>query len=175
MQENINPRPRVIRHILKDDGQFPNSGLFLLIYKDAVKMPEDDSSIFKKIFESNDWKNTWVNGIFDYHHYHSITHEVLGVYAGNANVQFGGQSGIPENVSKGDVIIIPAGVAHKCNSASHDFKCIGAYPEGMDYDIRKGDPSDRHEADENIKNVKLPEADPVYGLSGPLILNWEMW
>ncbi|MEO6454326.1 MAG: cupin domain-containing protein [Ginsengibacter sp.] len=174
MQEYIDPKPEVIRHILKDDGQFPNSGLFLLIYKEAIKLPDNDSSIFKKIFKNNNWENSWLNGIYDYHHYHSITHEVLGIYKGSANVQFGGPNGIAENVSKGDVIIIPAGVAHKCNSASEDFKCIGAYPDGMDYDIKKGEPSDRPKADENIENVKLPETDPVYGLDGPLILNWEM-
>ncbi|MEO6220362.1 MAG: cupin domain-containing protein [Ginsengibacter sp.] len=175
MQQNITPQPKVIRHMLHDDGQFPNSNLFLLIYKEAIKLPDNDSSIFKKIFKSNNWTNSWLNGVYDYHHYHSITHEVLGIYEGNANVQFGGPNGIAEDVSKGDVIIIPAGVAHKCNSASDDFKCIGAYPDGNDYDIKKGEPSDRPEADENIRNVKLPDTDPVYGLTGPLILNWEMW
>jgi uncharacterized protein YjlB len=175
MQQYITPKPNIIRHILHDDGQFPNSSLFLLIYKEAIKLPGNDSSIFKKIFKNNNWKNSWLNGIYGYHHYHSITHEVLGIYKGSANVQFGGSNGIAEDVSKGDVIIIPAGIAHKCNSASDDFKCIGAYPDGKDYDIKKGEPSDRPKADENIRNVKLPDTDPVYGLSGPLILNWEMW
>lgn len=175
MQQYINPEPAVTRFILKEDGQFPNSSLFLLIYKDAIKLPgKDDSSIFKKIFESNNWSNSWLNGIYDYEHYHSNTHEVLGILKGTANVQFGGPNGIAENVSQGDVIIIPAGVAHKCNSASQDFKCIGAYPDGNDFDIKKGDASNRPQADENIRNVKLPDTDPVYGLDGPLILNWEM-
>ena len=175
MQFYINEQPQVIRHMLHDDGQFPNSNLFLLIYREAIKLPGNDSSVFKKIFQRNNWKNSWLNGIYDYHHYHSNTHEVLGIYKGRANVQFGGSNGIAEDVSKGDVIIIPAGVAHKCNSASDDFKCIGAYPDGKDYDIKKGEPSDRPKADENIRKVKLPDTDPVYGLSGPLILNWEMW
>ena len=175
MKEYINPKPEVIRHMLHDDGQFPNSSLFLLIYKEAIDLSKVDSSIFKEIFKKNNWTNSWVNGIYDYHHYHSITHEVLGVFEGNANVQFGGPKGMAEDVSKGDIIIIPAGVAHKCNSASNDFKCVGAYPEGKDYDIKKGEPGERPVADNNIKNVELPETDPVYGLEGPLILNWEMW
>lgn len=175
MQQYINPQPAVIRFILKDDGRFPNSGLFLLIYKNALILPETHAaSEIKKIFKSNNWKNSSLNGIFNYHHYHSTTHEVLGICEGFANVQFGGPHGVAENVYKGDVIIIPAGVAHKCNNSSDDFKCIGAYPDGMDYDIKKGEPSDRPKADENIENVKLPDADPVYGLDGPLILNWEM-
>ena len=175
MKETINPNPQVIKHILHDDGQFPNSSLFLLIYKDAIKLEDNDSSVFKKIFKNNNWTNSWVNGIYDYHHYHSNTHEVLGIYKGQANVQFGGPKGIAENISKGDVVIIPAGVAHKCNSASDDFKCIGAYPEGIDYDLKKGEASERPQADENIHNVKLPDNDPIYGLNGPLILNWELW
>ncbi len=175
MQQYINPKPKVLKYILKDDGQFPNSNLYLLIYKDALELPgENASSVFEDIFKTNDWNNSWMDGIFNFHHYHSNTHEVLGVYQGNANVQFGGPHGISQDVSKGDVIIIPAGVAHKCNSASDDFKCIGAYPEGKDYDVKKGEPMERPAADENINNVKLPETDPVYGLDGPLILNWEM-
>lgn len=175
MSFSINKKPRVIKHILKDDGQFPNSGLFLLIYKNAITLPETGTAlVIREIFKSNDWRNSWQNGIFNYHHYHSNTHEVLGIYEGNASLQFGGPNGIVENVSKGDVIIIPAGLAHKCNSASADFSCVGAYPEGRHFDIKKGEAADRPEADENIDAVNLPESDPVYGLDGPLILNWEM-
>lgn len=174
MQFSINEHPEIIKHILHDDGRFPNSGLFLLIYKNVIKSTLHEPSVFKEIFEGNYWKNSWDNGIYDYHHYHSITHEVLGVYKGKANVQFGGPRGIAEDVAEGDVIIIPAGVAHKCNNASDDFKCVGAYPDGRDYDIKKGEASDRPDTDKNIENVPLPDTDPVYGLEGPLILNWEM-
>ena len=175
MQQFITPEPQIIKHMLHDDGVFPNSGLFLLIYKRALILPEKDPAfVIEKIFESNDWKNTWHNGIYNYHHYHSITHEVLGVYEGNATVQFGGPGGKSEDVSKGDIIIIPAGVAHKCIEANNDFKCVGAYPEGKDYDLKKGEPSDRPKADENIKAVPLPDTDPVYGNPGPLMLYWEM-
>jgi uncharacterized protein YjlB len=52
---------------------------------------------------------------------------------------------------------------------------FGAYPDGKDYDLKKGEPADRPKADDNISKVDLPDIDPVYGLSGPLILNWEMW
>ncbi len=175
MQQFISPEPEIVKYILHDDGLFPNSSLFLLIYKQALTLSENDpASVIKKIFERNDWKNTWRNGIYNYHHYHSITHEVLGVYEGNATVQFGGPNGKSERISKGDIVIIPAGVAHKCTEADKNFKCVGAYPEGKDYDIKKGEPSDRPEADENIKSVPLPDTDPVYGKSGPIILNWEM-
>ena len=162
----------------KRNKYFPNNSLPVIIYREALellKQKNKSATIVEKIFAKNGWSNSWKNGIYDFHHYHSNTHEVLGIYEGSANVQFGGPHGIAEDVSRGDVIIIPAGVAHKCNSASDDFKCIGAYPDGKDYDIKKGTPSDRPKADENIRNVELPETDPVYGSNGPLILNWEMW
>jgi uncharacterized protein YjlB len=129
MQEYIISSPQIIKYILHDDGQFPNSSLFLLIYKGALTLPsEDAASIVEKIFETNNWKNTWRNGVYDYHHYHSNTHEALGVYEGSATVQLGGPKGRSENIEKGDVIIIPAGVAHKCLKASKDFKCVWRLP-----------------------------------------------
>jgi hypothetical protein len=52
----------------------------VLLYKGVLQLPDDDAAkTVEKIFETNKWSNAWTNGIFDYHHYHSITHEVLGV------------------------------------------------------------------------------------------------
>ncbi|MEP6594402.1 MAG: cupin [Ginsengibacter sp.] len=175
MEQYINDKPEIIKYILPGDEQFPNSSLWLLIYKNALTLPSEGAvSFIEKIFESNNWKNSWRNGIYDYHHYHSITHEVLGVYDGAATVQFGGPNGESEHILKGDIIIIPAGVAHKCLEAQSNFKCVGAYPDGNNYDMNYGKPSERPEADENIREVPLPEKDPVYGSQGPLILNWEI-
>ena len=172
----ITNKPKIIRHQLKDDGIFPNSILFLIIYKSVFDLSEQGAAEeIEDTFSKNQWTNSWRNGIYDYAHYHSITHEVLGVYSGSASVQFGGPGGIKEEISKGDVVIIPAGVAHQCISASKDFKCVGAYPNGKEYDIRKGEPADRPEADKNISNVPLPDTDPVYGTDGPLMLQWEIW
>lgn len=154
---------------------FPNSNLFILIYKNALSLPEKHAAqIVEDIFKKNNWTNSWRNGIYDYHHYHSITHEVLGVYEGSTTLQFGGPKGIIVHIEKGDVIIIPAGVAHKNVGPEKDFKCVGAYPDGKDFDIKKGDPADRPEADKNISKVPLPDIDPVYGNAGPLYNNWEM-
>jgi uncharacterized protein YjlB len=170
---HINPKPQIIRHLLKDDGVFPNSPLFLLIYKTAFD-PEmkDAENIIRNTFEKNDWSNCWKDGIYDYAHYHSITHEVLGVFSGTASVQFGGGRGVTERLSAGDVVIIPAGVAHQCIIGEDKFKCVGAYPGGMDYDIKKGLKGERPEADENIARVPIPDTDPVYGAGSYLTLEW---
>jgi uncharacterized protein YjlB len=161
----------IIRHNLKDDGTFPNNTLLpLLIYKKAIVSP--DADLIEELFESNRWVNAWRNGVYDYQHYHSTAHEVLGVVRGSARIQFGGASGVTIPLEAGDVVIIPAGVAHKSLESDDDFLVIGAYPEGQEYDIMKGDDGERPEADENIKKVELPESDPVYGVDGPLLKNW---
>jgi uncharacterized protein YjlB len=160
-------------HILTGDEIFPNNArLPLLIYKKVFKdenaeKPEE----YEKLFGVNGWFNSWRNGIFDYHHYHSNTHEVLGIYGGFAKVQFGGSKGITMQVTTGDVVLIPAGVAHKCIGASDDFKCVGAYPDGKSYDINKGLKGERPGTDKNIENVPLPQADPI-GEHGELFEYW---
>ncbi len=173
MTSSINETPEVERFIIEDDGQFPNSSLFILIYKNVFQN-ESSADAIKKTFENNNWKNSWVNGIYDYHHYHSNTHEVIAISSGNVKVLLGGAGGKENALSKGDVLIIPAGVAHKCITASEDFECVGAYPNGVSWDLKKGEDGERPEADENISAVALPDNDPVYGAEGPLALNWKV-
>jgi uncharacterized protein YjlB len=76
------------------------------------------------------------------------------------------------NIHARDVIIIPAGVAHKNLSTSADFGVVGAYPEGQDWDMNYGKPGERPKADLNIERVALPKLDPIYGASGPLLEKW---
>lgn len=168
----------VTSHILEDDGQFPNNKkLPLIVYKGALLLhPNDGPEEIQAAFEQNNWSNSWVDGIFDHHHYHSITHEVLGIVSGFADVQFGGPAGVCVELVRGDVVIIPAGVAHKNLKASDNFCCVGAYPDGKDYDIKYGKPEERPEADENIAKVPIPQKDPVYGDLGSLHECWgHLW
>lgn len=169
--QNIN----ILRHYLADDGQFPNNALLpLLVYRKVLNLPSQElSKTVIESFESNGWTSAWENGIYDYHHYHSTAHEVLAITKGSVRVQFGGPSGISLLLEPGDVIIIPAGVAHKNISGHNDFTCIGAYPEGQKYDMNYGKPGERPHSDQNIKQLPLPTSDPVYGTSGPLIKEWE--
>jgi uncharacterized protein YjlB len=165
----------IIRHFLADDGQFPNNVLLpLMVYRNALHLPEDDAAqVVLDIFESNGWTNGWENGVYDYHHYHSTAHEVLALIRGSARIQFGGSTGISILLEQGDIVIVPAGVAHKNISGHDDFSVVGAYPEGQHYDVKYGASEERPEADKNIRETALPETDPVYGMSGPLIKNWE--
>src|SRR4051812_21604080 len=99
---------------IEDDGTFPNNMLPVLFYKNVLDMPPLFPGAFiENVFKENKWKNSWKAGIFKYHHSHSITHEVFGFYKGKTTLQLGGEKGVTIEVKKGDVLIIPAGVAHK--------------------------------------------------------------
>ncbi|MBS1525919.1 MAG: cupin [Bacteroidetes bacterium] len=162
-----------IRQIhLDDDGTFPNSTLPVLFYKAALYIPAlFPAAHVKNLFESHGWSNSWDSGIFEFHHYHSITHEVLGIYSGETTLQLGGDNGVKLQIQKGDVIVIPAGVAHKNLRQENDISCVGAYPEGMDYDMNYGKAGERPATDHNIHKLPLPKTDPVYG-DGGLVQIW---
>ena len=170
----INQYQEIISELLIDDGTFPNNGkLLLLVYKNAIIIPSDHSAeSIEQVFRDNGWGGSWRNGIHPYHHYHSTAHEVLGIYSGNVTVQLGGPNGITIEGQSGDVIIIPAGVAHKNLGSSSDFRCVGAYPPGQNWDMNYGKPGERPKADENIAKVPVPKTDPVYGIDGHLVKSW---
>jgi uncharacterized protein YjlB len=167
----------IIKHYLPGDKNFPNNDLPLLIYKNALTLEqsENENAIsVERLFRKNDWRPSWRDGIYDYHHYHSTAHEVLGIYNGHAKVQFGGPLGVTQELNKGDIVVIPAGVAHKNLSCSNDFQCVGAYPTGQEYDIMYGEEDERSIAAHNVSHVLLPTHDPVFGKQGPLEKWWHV-
>jgi uncharacterized protein YjlB len=84
----------------------------------------------------------------------------------------GGPSGESFEIGKGDVLVLPAGTGHRNQGSSSDLLVIGAYPNGMPWDIRRGDPAEHDEALANIRAVPLPDADPVRGPDGALTGLW---
>jgi uncharacterized protein YjlB len=75
----------------KGDKSIPNNKLPVIIYKGIFSARGNEGAKWlEDKFAENHWKNSWRNGVFDYHHYHSNTHEVLGVYSGEALLQLGG-------------------------------------------------------------------------------------
>lgn len=161
---------KVRRTVFADDGAFPNSVLPLIAYLGVVK--DASAEAFEHIFNANGWPPQWRGSIYTYHHYHSIAHEVLGVSAGSAEVAFGGPEGEVMSLEAGDAVTIPAGVAHKLVSASEDFAVVGAYPPGADWDVLKGEPGERPDADHRIAKVRMPDTDPLEGGSGPVLTYW---
>jgi uncharacterized protein YjlB len=167
-QKNIH----VLSYTLDADDFFPNNVLPLIVYKSALELNSTPDEI-KKLLKNNLWENSWSGGVYTYHHYHSTAHEVLCVYEGNATLLFGGEKGIVILINKGDVVIIPAGVAHKNLNSSEKFKCIGAYPKGQNYDLNEGKKEEYSNAVKNIEALPLPESDPIFGMDGPLLSHWK--
>lgn len=175
-KEIVNSDPPILLFILKPNKNFPNNQLPVLIYKNAVNLPREKghaAETAQQLFRKNDWGNTWRNGIYDFHHYHSNTHECLCVVEGSVEIILGGPGGKKVEMEAGDVIIIPAGVGHKCLSASEDFLCVGGYPRGKEYNILHGKASELADALKHIQQVPLPDNDPVYSKEGFIRYYWK--
>ena len=166
--------PVVEEFLVTEDGVFPNNRMLPLLVYRKVLNPEapDLAAQVRSLLAENHWGGTWLDDIYDFHHYHSTAHEVLAICSGQAQVCFGGAHGITLTVAAGDVVIIPAGVAHKKLRSDGNFVVVGAYPQGQDYDMCYGRHGERPEADKNIVSVRLPEFDPLYGRDGPLREHW---
>jgi uncharacterized protein YjlB len=88
-------------------------------------------------------------------------------------VILGGPGGRRIKLEAGDVIILPAGVGHMSKTKSLNFFCVGAYPGGKDYDIKKGEKDELEKAVKNIKKLSIPQLDPVFGKEGFLKAHWK--
>ena len=158
---------------LPPDGDIPYNALPLLLYRHALPPELQSPSGCQALLARNQWRGNWVDGIFDYWHFHVTGHEVLGCVAGSARVGFGGDAGIAVDVSAGDVVVIPAGVGHKRLSDKRDgFTIVGGYPPGQSGAISRPGDLDRDEAARRIAGLALPRADPVLGNDGPLMRAW---
>lgn len=154
---------------LKDTGDIPNNpDLPVIVYQNVF---ENNLNIEAQ-FEQHNWTGTWTGDIYDYHHYHTNTHEVLGVKSGKATVLLGGDSGERLDLKAGDVVVLPAGTGHRKIESTEDFAVVGAYPNGTAPNLMEKDPGVRAQGLSQIKNVPVPETDPVYGENGPLLEKW---
>jgi len=155
------------------DGVVPNNPVLpLVVYRGVLPEAADPAAAFEALFAANGWPGAWRNGIYGHHHYHSTAHEVLGIATGSARVRFGGEGGKTVEVEAGDVVVIPAGVAHKREAASVDLLVVGAYPLGQRPDMCRVGAAERERALPAIAAVPLPASDPVAGAGGPLLEFW---
>lgn len=111
------------------DGSIPNSRFPVLVYRD-LEVARDPAGA-EAAFAANDWRGSWRDGVYPFHHFHSTAHEVLAIVAG-----------------------------------------VGAYPGGMSWDLRRGDPAEYEEVRANVEAVPLPHTDPVGGSAGTLPRLW---
>lgn len=168
--------PRLYR--FEDDGKTPNNPrLPLVLYRDVLRHRRglDPAALCEELFAAHGWKDSWRNGIYDFLHFHTRNHEVLGIARGEARVQFGGDKGRTLTLKAGDVVVLPAGTGHRRISASEDLLVVGAYPSsGGAYDESRPGEVDHQRALERISKVPPPARDPVYGRGGPVNDLWAM-
>ena len=159
----------------EDDGETPNNPrLPLVVYRAAVNLAgaPDPAAPFERAFARHGWSDGWRNGIHPFLHFHTATHEVLGIARGRATVEFGGAKGQVLTVEAGDVVVLPAGTGHRRIAASGDLPVVGAYPRNASFDQKRPGQVDHEKAVSAIARVPLPEMDPVHGHDGPLMALW---
>ncbi|WP_233411458.1 cupin domain-containing protein [Paraburkholderia kururiensis] len=165
-------QPETLR--LAPNDWIPNHPrLPVLVYRDAIAPSgRDPAARFEARFAQNGWPPQWRNGVYDFHHFHPSTHEVLGIAAGTARVMLGGPlpGGHEVTLRAGDVAVLPAGTGHCRIEASRDFLVVGAYPPDQGTGIsRAALDAERLAA---LERVGYPKSDPLYGAQGPLVKLW---
>ena len=157
----------------KPSGGVPNNRLPVVIYHRVIPPNVvDNADYLEHLFRSNGWPPQWRYPVYTFTHFHSNTHEALGVFAGTARLQLGGENGKIIEVKVGDVLLLPAGIGHKQISADEEFMLVGAYPPEMKADLCHDEPAQLAARTKAVIAVPLPDTDPVTGHSEGSMLVW---
>lgn len=165
---------RVLRHHIPAHGLIPNTSIQnkpLLIYQNAFSSPSISASQIESHLSSiGVVKPQWRYTMYSASHFHSTSHELLGISNGEARICFGHEDNpkkVEEILRKGDVVIIPAGVAHRLlEDLTGEFEMVGAYPVGCSWDMCYGKTGEEQKI-EKIRSLSWFNKDPLYGDDGP--------
>lgn len=164
---------RVSKHSIPSHGLLPNSSILnkpLLIYHSVFANPSA-SAIEAQLTSVGVVDPQWRYGMYPTTHFHSTTHEVLCVSSGRARLCFGGEDNperVEPTVEAGDVMVLPAGMAHRLLEDFGGFQMVGSYPKGCDWDMCYGREGEEGKT-KSIRDVKWFERDPIYGDEGPVL------
>ncbi|ROV87968.1 hypothetical protein VMCG_10668 [Cytospora schulzeri] len=164
---------RVSKHFIPSHGLLPNSSILnkpLLIYHSVFANPSA-SAIESHLTSVGIVTPQWRYGMYSTTHFHSTTHEVLCVSSGKARLCFGGEDN-PERVEPmveaGDVMVLPAGMAHRLLKDFGGFEMVGCYPKGCDWDMCYGREGEEGRV-KTIAKVEWFDQDPIYKDQGPVM------
>lgn len=143
----------------------------LMIYHGAFDATP--AQLSRRLEETGEVTPQWVYTMYSQTHFHSTTHEVLGVVAGRARLCFGGEENpqrFEPTVQCGDLIIVPAGVGHRLldDVGDEPFKMVGSYPHQKQWDMCYGRPGEEKKV-QGIRHVEWFQRDPLYGENGPAL------
>lgn len=168
----------VSRYQILAFNRFPNTsiqGKPLFIYHTASRNPtatQIESHLITVGVVTPSWRYT----MYSTSNFHSNTHEILSVSAGSATLCFGGENDLDRVrlvVERGDVIVAPAGLAHRLGQDKGDHSMVGSYPRGQSWEMYYGR---KYEAEKEkvIKNLEWFDKDPRYGDKGSAIHTWRI-
>lgn len=163
---------RVSQYQIPAFKRIPNTsiqGKPLLIYHSAFQgsAAQIENHLQSVGVVSPQWRYT----MYSTSHFHSTTHEVLSVCSGSAKLCFGGEENPRRTepvVQTGDVIVVPAGVAHRLLEDQGGFQMVGSYPVGKHWDMCYGFEGEESKVKE-INNLDWFQKDPVYDGEGPVL------
>ncbi|GJE91463.1 RmlC-like cupin domain-containing protein [Phanerochaete sordida] len=167
---------RVTKHQIAKHGGIPNTSIHnkpLTIYHGVFPSPDLTASHIEGHLKAvgvctPQWRYT----MFDTTHFHSTTHELLVIASGHGKLLFGGEGNpgkVEEEVTKGDAILVSAGVGHRRLDVTSDFEMVGSYPAGSaHWDMCYGREGETG-VDERIEKLGWFEKDPIYDGDGPAV------
>ncbi|KAL2865333.1 cupin domain-containing protein [Aspergillus lucknowensis] len=145
----------------------------LMVYHQAFHGTPDELS--EHLENVGEVSPSWIYTMYSQTHFHSTSHEILGVVSGSARLCFGGEGNphrFEPTVSKGDLIIVPAGVGHQLlsepDTTEGPFRMVGAYPRGKSWDMCYGQPGEESKW-QAIGRLGWFGRDPLYGKDGPAL------
>jgi len=180
---SVNPASaiKVSQHHIPAWHSIPNTSIQnkpLLIYHSAFKKGISASQISSHLKSTGVVVPQWQYTVYKQSHFHSTAHEILSVVSGRARLCFGGEENpgrVEPVVEAGDLVIVPAGVAHclledQSNSHGAGFTVIGSYPKGKNWDMCHGTGDESEdEIRKSISRLSWFDQDPVYGRDGPAV------
>lgn len=167
---------RVSKHLVPAHGRLPKSSILqkpLLIYRSVFASPSAPA-IESHLASVGVVVPQWRYSMYATSHFHSNTHEVLCSCSGSARLCFGGEENparVEPVVQAGDVIILPAGMAHRLlddTTNGSRSEMVGSYPNGYDWDMCRGTEGEEGQVD-GIGCVPWFDRDPIYGDQGPVL------